>query len=206
MCARHRCRKKEAERSFISALNVAKDIAGKTDPLEIAAWSNIYGIGKYYKLAVRNAESELTRNLKKNFSPTEDLDVGELRGQLYSLSLKTAVVLSIMRTIIVRNSLREKELIEFVEVFFDPHIIQYFAIDSIRFAIFLQKVGVGQFIQPETRELLETTKLILASKSSFVKNLFALQEIASLGKSGLFKTLTYYILDTMLVAFSYFKN
>ena len=111
-----------------------------------------------------------------------------------------------MRTIIVRNSLREKELIEFVEVFFDPHIIQYFAIDSIRFAIFLQKVGVGQFIQPESRELLETTKLILASKSSFVKNLFALQEIASLGKSGLFKTLIYYILDTMLVAFSYFKN
>ena len=197
---------KEAERSFISALNAATGIINKVDPMEMVAWSNIYGMDKGFKLSVNNAESELARNLKKFFGHMGNLDVKRLGEQLHSLSLRTPVILSIMRAIIARNSLREKVLIEFVEVFFDPHIIQYFAIDSIRFELFLQKIGVGHCIQPGSRELLKTTKLILGSKSSFVKNLFALQEIATLGKSRLFKKLTYSILDAMLAAFGYFKN
>lgn len=196
----------DAEINFFSILDNANEIVNKMNDLEMAAWSHIYDSGKSFKSSIEKSECSMTKNLKEFFGPSGSMNLKDLAEQLQSVSLRTAIILAIMREIIKRNDIQKKIVTDFTETFFSPHIIQYFAIDSMRFELYLQKENIECHISQDSRALLEKTKLLLARKSKFLKKLLALRLYLKNTDSIVLKRLAYYFEDTLLLVLYYLKN
>jgi len=195
-----------AESNFLSILNNTKEIANKITDLEVAAWSYIYDSKKNFRSSLEKSECPITRYLKEFFSPYGNVNLKQLKEQFQSVSERTAIILLIMREIIKRNDIDKKIIIDFTESFFSTHIIQYFAIDSIRFELYLRKENIECYIPQDSGVLLKKTKLLLARKSKIVKKFLPLRLYLKNSDSMILKRFVYYLEDAVLFAFNYLKN
>ena len=133
------------------------------------------------------------------FNLQEGINFLELNNELTSISSRTGLTLILIREIIAHNLIAKSNIKDFIEIFFTPHIIQYFYNDAIRFEFYLSRYKLKHHIQVESLNLLEATKLTLAKKSDAMKWIFFIERKISQWKSKIIRATAYSLIDILFI-------
>ena len=185
----------EAINSFLEIIQQQTKAGIQNDKMEIAAWNYVYGLSSDFKKIINCESSALASNLKKIFDSQEMFDLRKLDKALNSLPKRTAITLIMMKLFVDNDKIQTSLLKDFTELMFNPHIIQYFAIDSIRFEFYLRNKGLAQCIPFESNSLLEVTKASFSKKSLIMNTLFIIEKSVKDLRSGPIRRFAYYLID-----------
>ena len=185
----------EAINYFLEIIQQQTKAGIQDDKMEIAAWNYVYGLSSDFKKIINCESSALASNLKKIFDSQEMFDLRKLDKALNSLPKRTAITLIMMKLFVDNDKIQTSLLKDFTELMFNPHIIQYFAIDSIRFEFYLRNKGLAQCIPFESNSLLEVTKASFSKKSLIMNTLFTIEKSVKDLRSGPIRRFAYYLID-----------
>ena len=185
----------EAINYFLKIIQQQTKADIQNDKMEIAAWNYVYGLSSDFKKIINCESSALASNLKKIFDSQEMFDLRKLDKALNSLPKRTAITLIMMKLFVDNDKIQTSLLKDFTELMFNPHIIQYFAIDSIRFEFYLRNKGLAQCIPFESNSLLEVTKASFSKKSLIMNTLFIIEKSVKDLRSGPIRRFAYYLID-----------
>jgi len=185
----------EAINFFLKIIQQQTKAGIQNDKMEIAAWNYVYGLSSDFKKIINCESSALASNLKKIFDSQEMFDLRKLDKALNSLPKRTAITLIMMKLFVDNDKIQTSLLKDFTELMFNPHIIQYFAIDSIRFEFYLRNKGLAQCIPFESNSLLEVTKASFSKKSLIMNTLFIIEKSVKDLRSGPIRRFAYYLID-----------
>ena len=185
----------EAINYFLEIIQQQTKADIQNDKMEIAAWNYVYGLSSDFKKIINCESSALASNLKKIFDSQEMFDLRKLDKALNSLPKRTAITLIMMKLFVDNDKIQTSLLKDFTELMFNPHIIQYFAIDSIRFEFYLRNKGLAQCIPFESNSLLEVTKASFSKKSLIMNTLFIIEKSVKDLRSGPIRRFAYYLID-----------
>jgi len=185
----------EAINYFLEIIQQQTKAGIQNDKMEIAAWNYVYGLSSDFKKIINCESSALASNLKKIFDSQEMFDLRKLDKALNSLPKRTAITLIMMKLFVDNDKIQTSLLKDFTELMFNPHIIQYFAIDSIRFEFYLRNKGLAQCIPFESNSLLEVTKASFSKKSLIMNTLFTIEKSVKDLRSGPIRRFAYYLID-----------
>tara|TARA_Y100000590_G_scaffold5503_1_gene7348 strand:+ start:3647 stop:5200 length:1554 start_codon:yes stop_codon:yes gene_type:complete len=185
----------EAINYFLEIIQQQTKAGIQDDKMEIAAWNYVYGLSSDFKKIINCESSALASNLKKIFDSQEMFDLRKLDKALNSLPKRTAITLIMMKLFVDNDKIQTSLLKDFTELMFNPHIIQYFAIDSIRFEFYLRNKGLAQCIPFESNSLLEITKASFSKKSLIMNTLFTIEKSVKDLRSGPIRRFAYYLID-----------
>ena len=185
----------EAINYFLEIIQQQTKAGIQNDKMEIAAWNYVYGLSSDFKKIINCESSALASNLKKIFDSQEMFDLRKLDKALNSLPKRTAITLIMMKLFVDNDKIQTSLLKDFTELMFNPHIIQYFAIDSIRFEFYLRNKGLAQCIPFESNSLLEITKASFSKKSLIMNTLFTIEKSVKDLRSGPIRRFAYYLID-----------
>ena len=174
--------------------------------MEIAAWNYVYGLSSDFKKIINYESSVLASNLKKIFDSQETFDLRKLDKALNSLPKRTAITLIMLKIFVDNDKMQKSLLKDFTELMFSPHIIQYFAIDSIRFEFYLRNKGLAECIPFESYSLLQVTKASFSKKSLIMKTIFIIEKSVKDLRSGLIRRLAYYLIDITISSIKTYTN
>ena len=133
-------------------------------------------------------------------------DLRKLDKALNSLPKRTAITLIMMKLFVDNDKIQTSLLKDFTELMFNPHIIQYFAIDSIRFEFYLRNKGLAQCIPFESNSLLEVTKASFSKKSLIMKAVFSIEKSVKDLRSGPIRKFAYYLIDITINSIKTYTN
>ena len=185
----------EAINYFLEIIQQQTKAGIHNDKMEIAAWNYVYGLSSDFKKIINCESSALASNLKKIFDSQEMFDLRKLDKALNSLPKRTAITLIMMKLFVDNDKIQTSLLKDFTELMFNPHIIQYFAIDSIRFEFYLRNKGLAQCIPFESNSLLDVTKASFSKKSIIMNTLFIIEKSVKDLRSGPIRRFAYYLID-----------
>ena len=185
----------EAINYFLEIIQQQTKAGIHNDKMEIAAWNYVYGLSSDFKKIINSESSALASNLKKIFDSQEMFDLRKLDKALNSLPKRTAITLIMMKLFVDNDKIQTSLLKDFTELMFNPHIIQYFAIDSIRFEFYLRNKGLAQCIPFESNSLLDVTKASFSKKSIIMNTLFIIEKSVKDLRSGPIRRFAYYLTD-----------
>ena len=185
----------EAINYFLEIIQQQTKAGIHNDKMEIAAWNYVYGLSSDLKKIINCESSALASNLKKIFDSQETFDLRKLDKTLNSLPKRTAITLIMLKIFVDNDKIQISLLKDFTELMFNPHIIQYFAIDSIRFEFYLRNKGLAQCIPFESNSLLEVTKASFSKKSLIMNAVFIIEKSVKDLRSGPIRRFAYYLLD-----------
>ena len=185
----------EAINYFLEIIQQQTKAGIHNDKMEIAAWNYVYGLSSDFKKIINCESSALASNLKKIFDSQETFDLRKLDKALNSLPKRTAITLILLKLFVDNDKIQTSLLKDFTELMFNPHIIQYFAIDSIRFEFYLRNKGLAQCIPFESNSLLDVTKASFSKKSIFMNTLFIIEKSVKDLRSGPIRRFAYYLID-----------
>ena len=185
----------EAINYFLEIIQQQTKAGIQNDKMEIAAWNYVYGLSSDFKKIINCESSALASNLKKIFDSQEMFDLRKLDKALNSLPKRTAITLIMMKLFVDNDKIQTSLLKDFTELMFNPHIIQYFAIDSIRFEFYLRNKGLAQCIPFESNSLLDVTKASFSKKSLIMNTLFIIEKSVKDLRSGPIRRFAYYLID-----------
>ena len=196
----------EAINYFLEIIQQQTKAGIQNDKMEIAAWNYVYGLSSDFKKIINCASSALVSNLKKIFDSQEMFDLRKLDKALNSLPKRTAITLIMMKLFVDNDKIQTSLLKDFTELMFNPHIIQYFAIDSIRFEFYLRNKGLAQCIPFESNSLLEVTKASFSKKSIIMNTLFIIEKSVKDLRSGPIRRFAYYLIDRTISSIKTLTN
>ena len=185
----------EAINYFLEIIQQQTKAGIHNDKMEIAAWNYVYGLSSDFKKIISSENSALASNLKKIFDSQETFDLRKLDKALNSLPKRTAITLIMLKLFVDNDKIQTSLLKDFTELMFNPHIIQYFAIDSIRFEFYLRNKGLAQCIPFESNSLLDVTKASFSKKSIIMNTLFIIEKSVKDLRSGPIRRFAYYLID-----------
>ena len=185
----------EAINYFLEIIQQQTKAGIQNDKMEIAAWNYVYGLSSDFKKIINCESSALASNLRKIFDSQEMFDLRKLDKALNSLPKRTAITLIMMKSFVDNDKIQTSLLKDFTELMFNPHIIQYFAIDSIRFEFYLRNKGLAQCIPFESNSLLDVTKASFSKKSIIMNTLFIIEKSVKDLRSGPIRRFAYYLID-----------
>ena len=185
----------EAINYFLEIIQQQTKAGIHNDKMEIAAWNYVYGLSSDFKKIINCESSALASNLKKIFDSQETFDLRKLDKALNSLPKRTAITLILLKLFVDNDKIQTSLLKDFTELMFNPHIIQYFAIDSIRFEFYLRNKGLAQCIPFESNSLLDVTKASFSKKSIIMNTLFIIEKSVKDLRSGPIRRFAYYLID-----------
>jgi len=185
----------EAINYFLEIIQQPTKAGIQDDKMEIAAWNYVYGLSSDFKKIINCESSALASNLKKIFDSQEMFDLRKLDKALNSLPKRTAITLIMMKLFVDNDKIQTSLLKDFTELMFNPHIIQYFAIDSIRFEFYLRNKGLAQCIPFESNSLLDVTKESFSKKSIIMNTVFIIEKSVKDLRSGPIRRFAYYLID-----------
>ena len=185
----------EAINYFLEIIQQQTKAGIHNDKMEIAAWNYVYGLSSDFKKIINCESSALASNLKKIFDSQETFDLRKLDKALNSLPKRTAITLIMMKLFVDNDKIQTSLLKDFTELMFNPHIIQYFAIDSIRFEFYLRNKGLAQCIPFESNSLLDVTKASFSKKSTIMNTVFIIEKSVKDLRSGPIRRFAYYLID-----------
>ena len=196
----------EAINYFLEIIQQQTKAGIHNDKMEIAAWNYVYGLSSDFKKIINCESSALASNLKKIFDSQEMFDLRKLDKALNSLPKRTAITLIMMKLFVDNDKIQTSLLKDFTELMFNPHIIQYFAIDSIRFEFYLRNKGLAQCIPFESNSLLEVTKASFSKKSLIMNTLFIIEKSVKDLRSGPIRRFAYYLIDRTISSIKTLTN
>jgi len=196
----------EAINYFLEVIQQQTKAGIQNDKMEIAAWNYVYGLSSDFKKIINCESSALASNLKKIFDSQEMFDLRKLDKALNSLPKRTAITLIMMKLFVDNDKIQTSLLKDFTELMFNPHIIQYFAIDSIRFEFYLRNKGLAQCIPFESNSLLEVTKASFSKKSLIMNTLFFIEKSVKDLRSGPIRRFAYYLIDRTISSIKTLTN
>lgn len=196
----------EAINYFLEIIQQQTKAGIQNDKMEIAAWNYVYGLSSDFKKIINCESSALASNLKKIFDSQETFDLRKLDKALNSLPKRTAITLIMMKLFVDNDKIQTSLLKDFTELMFNPHIIQYFAIDSIRFEFYLRNKGLAQCIPFESNSLLEVTKASFSKKSLIMNTLFIIEKSVKDLRSGPIRRFAYYLIDRTISSIKTLTN
>ena len=185
----------EAINYFLEIIQQQTKAGIHNDKMEIAAWNYVYGLSSDFKKIINCESSALASNLKKIFDSQETFDLRKLDKALNSLPKRTAITLIMLKLFVDNDKIQTSLLKDFTELMFNPHIIQYFAIDSIRFEFYLRNKRLAQCIPFESNSLLDVTKASFSKKSIIMNTLFIIEKSVKDLRSGPIRRFAYYLID-----------
>ena len=185
----------EAINNFLEIIQQQTKAGIHNDKMEIAAWNYVYGLSSDFKKIINCESSALASNLKKIFDSQETFDLRKLDKALNSLPKRTAITLILLKLFVDNDKIQTSLLKDFTELMFNPHIIQYFAIDSIRFEFYLRNKGLAQCIPFESNSLLDVTKASFSKKSTIMNTVFIIEKSVKDLRSGPIRRFAYYLID-----------
>jgi hypothetical protein len=185
----------EAINYFLEIIQQQTKAGIHNDKMEIAAWNYVYGLSSDFKKIISCESSALASNLKKIFDSQETFDLRKLDKALNSLPKRTAITLIMLKIFVDNDKIQISLLKDFTELMFNPHIIQYFAIDSIRFEFYLRNKGLAQCIPFESNSLLDVTKASFSKKSIIMNTVFIIEKSVKDLRSGPIRRFAYYLID-----------
>ena len=185
----------EAINYFLEIIQQQTKAGIHNDKMEIAAWNYVYGLSSDFKKIISCESSALASNLKKIFDSQETFDLRKLDKALNSLPKRTAITLIMLKIFVHNDKIQISLLKDFTELMFNPHIIQYFAIDSIRFEFYLRNKRLAQCIPFESNSLLDVTKASFSKKSIIMNTLFIIEKSVKDLRSGPIRRFAYYLID-----------
>ena len=185
----------EAINYFLEIIQQQTKAGIHNDKMEIAAWNYVYGLSSDFKKIINCESSALASNLKKIFDSQEMFDLRKLDKALNSLPKRTAITLILLKLFVDNDKIQTSLLKDFTELMFNPHIIQYFAIDSIRFEFYLRNKGLAQCIPFESNSLLDVTKASFSKKSTIMNTVFIIEKSVKDLRSGPIRRFAYYLID-----------
>ena len=196
----------EAINYFLEIIQQQTKAGIQNDKMEIAAWNYVYGLSSDFKKIINCESSALASNLKKIFDSQEMFDLRKLDKALNSLPKRTAITLIMMKLFVDNDKIQTSLLKDFTELMFNPHIIQYFAIDSIRFEFYLRNKGLAQCIPFESNSLLDVTKASFSKKSIIMNTLFIIEKSVKDLRSGPIRRFAYYLIDRTISSIKTLTN
>ena len=196
----------EAINYFLKIIQQQTKAGIQNDKMEIAAWNYVYGLSSDFKKIINCESSALASNLKKIFDSQEMFDLRKLDKALNSLPKRTAITLIMLKIFVDNDKVQISLLKDFTELMFNPHIIQYFAIDSIRFEFYLRNKGLAQCIPFESNSLLEVTKASFSKKSLIMNTLFIIEKSVKDLRSGPIRRFAYYLIDRTISSIKTLTN
>ena len=196
----------EAINYFLEIIQQQTKAGFHNDKMEIAAWNYVYGLSSDFKKIINCESSALVSNLKKIFDSQEMFDLRKLDKALNSLPKRTAITLIMMKLFVDNDKIQTSLLKDFTELMFNPHIIQYFAIDSIRFEFYLRNKGLAQCIPLEANSLREVTKASFSKKSLIMNTLFIIEKSVKDLRSGPIRRFAYYLIDRTISSIKTLTN
>lgn len=185
----------EAINYFLEIIQQQTKAGIHNDKMEIAAWNYVYGLSSDFKKIINCESSALASNLKKIFDSQETFDLRKLDKALNSLPKRTAITLILLKLFVDNDKIQTSLLKDFTELMFNPHIIQYFAIDSIRFEFYLRNKRLAQCIPFESNSLLDVTKASFSKKSTIMNTVFIIEKSVKDLRSGPIRRFAYYLID-----------
>ena len=185
----------EAINYFLEIIQQQTKAGIHNDKMEIAAWNYVYGLSSDFKKIISCESSALASNLKKIFDSQETFDLRKLDKALNSLPKRTAITLIMLKIFVDNDKIQISLLKDFTELMFNPHIIQYFAIDSIRFEFYLRNKRLAQCIPFESNSLLDVTKASFSKKSIIMNTVFIIEKSVKDLRSGPIRRFAYYLID-----------
>ena len=196
----------EAINYFLEIIQQQTKAGIHNDKMEIAAWNYVYGLSSDFKKIINCESSALASNLKKIFDSQEMFDLRKLDKALNSLPKRTAITLIMMKLFVDNDKIQTSLLKDFTELMFNPHIIQYFAIDSIRFEFYLRNKGLAQCIPFESNSLLDVTKASFSKKSTIMNTIFIIEKSVKDLRSGPIRRFAYYLIDRTISSIKTLTN
>jgi len=196
----------EAINYFLEIIQQQTKAGIHNDKMEIAAWNYVYGLSSDFKKIINCESSALASNLKKIFDSQEMFDLRKLDKALNSLPKRTAITLIMMKLFVDNDKIQTSLLKDFTELMFNPHIIQYFAIDSIRFEFYLRNKRLAQCIPFESNSLLDVTKASFSKKSIIMNTLFIIEKSVKDLRSGPIRRFAYYLIDRTISSIKTLTN
>ena len=196
----------EAINYFLEIIQQQTKAGIHNDKMEIAAWNYVYGLSSDFKKIINCESSALASNLKKIFDSQEMFDLRKLDKALNSLPKRTAITLIMMKSFDDNDKIQTSLLKDFTELMFNPHIIQYFAIDSIRFEFYLRNKGLAQCIPFESNSLLDVTKASFSKKSTIMNTIFIIEKSVKDLRSGPIRRFAYYLIDRTISSIKTLTN
>lgn len=197
---------REAINYFLEMIQQQTEAGIHNDKMEIAAWNYVYRLSSDFKKIINCESSALASNLKKIFNSQETFDLIELDKALNSLPKRTAITLIMLKIFVDNDKIQISLLKDFTKLMFNPHIIQYFAIDSIRFEFYLRNKGLADFIPFESNSLLEVTKASFSKKSLIMKTVFSIEKSVKDLRSGPIRKFAYYLIDITINSIKTYTN
>ena len=185
----------EAINYFLEIIQQQTKAGIHNDKMEIAAWNYVYGLSSDFKKIISCESSALASNLKKIFDSQETFDLRKLDKALNSLPKRTAITLIMLKIFVDNDKIQISLLKDFTELMINPPIIQYFAIDSIRFEFYLRNKRLAQCIPFESNSLLDVTKASFSKKSIIMNTLFIIEKSVKDLRSGPIRRFAYYLID-----------
>ena len=185
----------EAINYFLEIIQQQTKAGIHNDKMEIAAWNYVYGLSSDFKKIISCESSALASNLKKIFDSQETFDLRKLDKALNSLPKRTAITLIMLKIFVDNDKIQISLLKDFTELMFNPHIIQYFAIDSIRFEFYLRNKRLAQCIPFESNSLLDVTNASFSKKSIIMNTVFIIEKSVKDLRSGPIRRFAYYLID-----------
>ncbi len=196
----------EAINYFLEIIQQQTEAGIHNDKMEIAAWNYVYGLSSDFKKIINYETSALASNLKKVFDSQETFDLRELDKALNSLPKRTAITLIMLKIFVDNDKIQISLLEDFTELMFNPHIIQYFALDSIRFEFYLRNKGLADCISFESNSLLEVTKASFSKKSLIMKTVFSIEKSVKDLRSGPIRKFAYNLIDITISSIKTYTN
>ena len=196
----------EAINYFLEIIQQQTKAGIHNDKMEIAAWNYVYGLSSDFKKIINCESSALASNLKKIFDSQEMFDLRKLDKALNSLPKRTAITLIMMKLFVDNDKIQTSLLKDFTELMFNPHIIQYFAIDSIRFEFYLRNKRLAQCIPFESNSLLDVTKASFSKKSTIMNTVFIIEKSVKDLRSGPIRRFAYYLIDRTISSIKTLTN
>ena len=196
----------EAINYFLEIIQQQTKAGIHNDKMEIAAWNYVYGLSSDFKKIINCESSALASNLKKIFDSQETFDLRKLDKALNSLPKRTAITLIMLKLFVDNDKIQTSLLKDFTELMFNPHIIQYFAIDSIRFEFYLRNKRLAQCIPFESNSLLDVTKASFSKKSIIMNTVFIIEKSVKDLRSGPIRRFAYYLIDRTISSIKTLTN
>lgn len=196
----------EAINYFLEIIQQQTEGGIHNDKMEMAAWNYVYGLSSDFKKIINCESSALASNLKKIFDSRVTFDLSELDKALNSLPKRTAITLIMLKIFVDSDKIQISLLKDFTELMFNPHIIQYFAIDSIRFEFYLRNKGLAECIPFESNSLLEVTKASFSKKSLIMNTVFSIERSVKDLRSGPIRKFAYYLIDITIKSIKTYTN
>ena len=162
-------------------------------------WAFIFGDKGKFQNLVEEMRLDSSLQINNIFNLQEGINFLELNNELTSISSRTGLTLILIREIIAHNLIAKSNIKDFIEIFFTPHIIQYFYNDAIRFEFYLSRYKLKHHIQVESLNLLEATKLTLAKKSDAMKWIFFIERKISQWRSKVIRATAYSLIDILFI-------